>query len=1654
MKRKIKAFLVICCLAIALTLCLTACGNKCEHVYDNACDVTCNECNEERTITHTWKNADCTTPKTCTVCGATEGEVLGHEWTTPDVDLCEVESTCSRCGATDGENKEHSPETDDGDCTTEVKCTVCGDVTTPAGQHTPNEDDGDCTTPITCSVCGTVTTEAKNTHTPNADDGDCTTAITCKDCGTITTAGKASHTPNADDNDCTTAVTCKDCDTVTTPAGQHTPNNDDGDCTTPITCSVCGTTTTPAKDNHTGGTATCTEKAKCTACGTAYGTVDANNHIDENTDHICDRECGKTDIGTHADSNTDHACDYGCSTTIGTHADTNNDHNCEYGCSTTIGVHSDSENDDDHTCDYGCGATLEDHAGGTATCTAKAECTICGNVYGELDPDNHIDSNKDHICDRSCGETNIGTHEDKNNDHNCDYGCTTSIGTHSDSENDDDHTCDYGCGATLEDHAGGTATCLGYKCVVCGAWYGDKDADNHASTTEFTYTDNDNGTHKKLYACCGAVHTADEACSGGTATCSSGKICETCGGEYGELNADAHSFDETTGFCTLCGGYQPAVLTTDKYDVNGDEVMDEVYEISNAGQLYWFAAVVNGGYGDVGQKTWANAVLTENITINTGVLKADGSLNTGTFTEWTPIGNRSADQYRSFSGTFDGNGHSISGIYINGTSDYQGLFGEVGLFGTVKNVTVSDSYIKGRQYVGGVVGVNSNSIVQNCHNSGTVSGGDYVGGVVGDNIEGFVQNCHNSGAVSGSVSVGGVVGVNSNGTVQNCYNTGAVSGTFYLGGVVGYNNSYDNGGTVQNCYNTGVVSGSVSVGGVVGRNNSGTVQNCYNTGAVSGGDYVGGVVGDNSGTAANCYFLQTTDINADLSGIGDLNDTGVSNEGAAPMTAAQFKSGEVAYLLNGDQSTIVFMQTLGTDDYPNFTGAKVYYGYNSCTETATKIYTNDSTVSAEKPHSGGTATCSSGKICETCGGEYGELNPDNHASTEFTYTDNLDGTHAKAHKCCDAVVNATETHTIKDHVCTACGAMELAVSFETYNHEWKTGDQIKLTSETEDENGNTVSTEYYLTASVADDGTVTWTPDKALYWNGTGKHNLYVTYPNEGQYDSFVIPADQSTPENLRKADLLNAMWSGDPTTDTITFNLVHRLAKIYGYYYIGSEFEGYASFALKVYSNTQYLYFDGTTLERKDVAVQEGDGIWITPYLSESTSNPGRFTAYIAPGTYNMAEMLQFYVDGKLVSFTRGFENWTFGEGDELYIGEFDIGKDKVTIEYVDMNDIDFPFGDGWNTEVNLDGSTGTIGTTNSGKTAWAKDDQIIITLTSQKYGKQVAVITYNGEYWSTDVSLSYLENETFTVTAVYAPSSTLGMGEYIPATTTIEGNILKISFESGRTYSRLRIVGLPNQTLTVTTTGFTPAGASAAADGTTYTVTTNGDGNAYLYGTFAEGATVSVKYGDVVLKDYTFTAENNPNGTEQGKSYALDARPIIDGTFGGKTTATEEDITALVEQIKTYVDNGITTITVTGSNPAIIDMGTYTSTAIGEAIYYLSEEASYNGKIDLILPDVTEIVEKEFMNAYALNSITLPNVTKLGYRAFYDCQYLKKITFGSVVTEGSPSVQDFNAVGEAVGGCDLVLNAGQINAATDYQPDTLSNVWWKTNWKYIELW
>lgn len=413
-----------------------------------------------------------------------------------------------------------------------------------------------------------------------------------------------------------------------------------------------------------------------------------------------------------------------------------------------------------------------------------------------------------------------------------------------------------------------------------------------------------------------------------------GVACKDCPIGYVTKETEAHNYN-SQGFCTDCDAYQPAVLTTDKYDINEDGTKDAVYEISNAGQLYWFAGLVNGTLSGVAQNKSANAVLTADIVVNANVLKSDGTLNEGTFKEWTPI----ATSASPYTGIFDGQNHTISGLYFNQENSYDvGLFGRNN--GKIANAGILDSYFYGTSKVGGVCGNNYTGTITNCYNTGSVSGIGTAGGVSGYNYTGSITNCYNTGNVSGSSGfVGGVSGYNSKGTIINSYNAGSVSGLEYVGGVSGINYT----GSITDCYNIGSVSGSEgNVGGVNGYNDGGTITNSYNAGSVSGTErYVGGVSGYNDGgTITNCYYDSAIYTG---NAIGANDGTTEKVEG---KTTEQFKTGEVTYLQQNGQSEEIWGQTIGTDTYPVLHGPKVYksityMGCNDSSEIASVSYSNE-----------------------------------------------------------------------------------------------------------------------------------------------------------------------------------------------------------------------------------------------------------------------------------------------------------------------------------------------------------------------------------------------------------------------------------------------------------------------------------------------------------------------------------------------------------------------------------------------------------------------------------------------------------------------------------------------------------------------------------------
>lgn len=290
----------------------------------------------------------------------------------------------------------------------------------------------------------------------------------------------------------------------------------------------------------------------------------------------------------------------------------------------------------------------------------------------------------------------------------------------------------------------------------------------------------------------------------------------------------------------------------------GSGTESDPYQIFDSGDLSAFRDKVNSGDGSVCGKLMGNIVLNPGTFDQTGtyIPEADEEAE-----QWMRIGSNAVP----YTGTFDGNGFTISGLYINTESDNQGLFGWIQDGAVIKNLGVTDSFVKGNNFAGGVVGFADECHIINCYHEGVVRGNNEIGGIMGYNF-GNVENCYNVGYVYGSSNVGGVSGDNYN-TIEGCYNTGAVSGFTITGGAIGYNYLE---GVVENTYNTGEVSAeSDFIGGVVGVNDEGTVKNTYNTGKVSGGTYVGGAVGFNYGSVINSFYLSGS---AEDNGLGTAID--------------------------------------------------------------------------------------------------------------------------------------------------------------------------------------------------------------------------------------------------------------------------------------------------------------------------------------------------------------------------------------------------------------------------------------------------------------------------------------------------------------------------------------------------------------------------------------------------------------------------------------------------------------------------------------------------------------------------------------------------------------------------------------------------------------
>lgn len=273
---------------------------------------------------------------------------------------------------------------------------------------------------------------------------------------------------------------------------------------------------------------------------------------------------------------------------------------------------------------------------------------------------------------------------------------------------------------------------------------------------------------------------------------------------------------------TLLVGLMPAALAADTVDVaalpeyaaDADISTGTAYKISTEESLRAFAAAVKA---DDGNGTY-------NLSGVSFYLAGDIAL-TGT---WTPVGSTTVYFGDFFAGTFDGCGHTISGLNVQGSTANQGLFAAINK-ATIRNLNVSGTVSCGtKNYVGGIVGKVQAGTIENCSFSGSVTGG-YTGGIAG--------------------------GLNSdNVTISGCANLAAVTGTT-AGGILGYSGSNKvTKVTIENCYNAGSITGSGKAGGIVGQLSQGTIENCYSIGAIDGAAKKGGIFAFSSATVKNCYY--------------------------------------------------------------------------------------------------------------------------------------------------------------------------------------------------------------------------------------------------------------------------------------------------------------------------------------------------------------------------------------------------------------------------------------------------------------------------------------------------------------------------------------------------------------------------------------------------------------------------------------------------------------------------------------------------------------------------------------------------------------------------------------------------------------------------------
>ncbi len=385
----------------------------------------------------------------------------------------------------------------------------------------------------------------------------------------------------------------------------------------------------------------------------------------------------------------------------------------------------------------------------------------------------------------------------------------------------------------------------------------------------------------------------------------------------------------------------------------GDGSADKPYKISTAAELAWFRDQVNSGNNRV------SATLTEDIDLAEFCHAADGTTYTDELS-WTPI--------TWFQGTFDGNGKTISNLYINATSNYTGFFGYA-YVGSIKNITFDNARVKntGGYNFGILVGNAGSCIIENIKTLAncSVEGENYVGGIAGV-ANGNISNCENRATVKGIRYLGGVVAAYSGNSITSCANYGVVTGSGEsVGGIAGYFNS----GTIQNSANYGDVTGTDNVGNLIGLAEECNLNNVLGTGNVTAtsAKLAGLLVGNirKSSSTASGILAYNSSAKLTINGTEQTGDA-VKAIGGGSLTSAekimafteeQLKSGLVANQLQKNVSgSARWGQKLNTNDYPLLGSADEVYLDGNLTMNCLGELEGTGTFTNTKPAQEGTFT--------------------------------------------------------------------------------------------------------------------------------------------------------------------------------------------------------------------------------------------------------------------------------------------------------------------------------------------------------------------------------------------------------------------------------------------------------------------------------------------------------------------------------------------------------------------------------------------------------------------------------------------------------------------------------------------------------------------------